>query len=709
VVWEDGGCEAPSYPINGMTMPTTRRLLGRVLLMAGTAAAISAVMVWVFLSPATRELYFSARFSWTEDLAEKESLFRELSALDLPRERMVPFVEDLMPRVIAARGYRENGERIREMTKRGWGRGLAPVLAALAVRQGKDQDAILVELARIGPEAGVAVPSLCRLLKECTGYPRAGANDLLACGRVAEALAEMGPGAAGACEDLLAAMRRIVAEIESQGPRFKGANEDPRDFHLGWACGQVLQALAAARPRASAALPLLRKMLAAPWGDDVAWRTGEALAALGEAGEEVLLELTRSPDPLMRERGVRSLQIVDPLHPEIIPTLLRAIEDDDLEVRRHGAAKFYHVSERLEDDADAARALSTAFLRERDPDVRQNLLEGIAYTQRVASELVPALLAALRRPCRPLEDGDWALRRKEALLPEEEARLANLRAALLQCTAAWACSYVPAKSDEVLDALRRTLADAGGYERARSNAAAALGRWGEQGAEDAAIVDALLDALGDADEGVRLEVAWSLQYFPAHRARILPRLQSFIAADDGGRDQNCAAYARMILDRDRAAAVRVYLRNLTAPTGEEEYQRRDSRWHSLWLLGKVGAEARVAADAVRPFLAGGMVPTHLHFADLDDRGAAGLAMQAMYTLWRLEGNLAGALALYTNNLACRDASLRQSAAEWLGCMGGAARPALPALARVQEDAEARVRHAAHAAAERIRSGAPAVD
>lgn len=688
----------------------SRKGFRRAVLMTIATGILIAGVTWLFRSPWGRELYLAQRLAYARSSEERAKHFDALTRMDLPRERMAYYAEAVVPDRMDASSPQSWDATFRDFILAGWGRAIVP--AMVKELHSKDFDRFAFSaylLARIGPDATDAVKPLTELLSNRERFPSGGPAHfrLRALGDIAKTLAEINTPSPSASDELVAISNEVMDELEAQSlPRNKA--ESTRSFYLTWVLGEILKALAVLDTPAKQTVPLCRRILTSDHpelSDHSAHPAYTLLVLAGRTGVDLLIDLTHSDSPLQRVHGVRGLKAAISFDDRAVPALVKALSDPDRKVREFASQMFYYASDQIHGDKELSARLVESFRRESDLEIRCNLLEGIAYTQHLPPDFLPDIVNCLSVPVRPIVEGDWALRSKEGLTVAEQDRLRNLRLQNQRDNAAWAIRHADTLSLEAKNLIFSVIEDPNTADFSMDTAVFTLGILGEKQLESPRAVDSLIRLLNHEEEDVRIEAAWALKGFPSAQARIVPALLEFLQTRPADRDANCAAHSLWQLTGDIEGLISTLRRSLTHPTGAEPYQKRNCRWHALWLLSELGPRAASSAEHVKGIGANTPYPVYVPFALLEGSGDQRLGMRAAFTYWRLTGEPDWIFRLCKGNLKCRDSDMRESAAEWLGYMGGAAESMIPDLQQAARDHNLYARKAALDALVRIRNRA----
>jgi HEAT repeat protein len=218
---------------------------------------------------------------------------------------------------------------------------------------------------------------------------------------------------------------------------------------------------------------------------------------------------------------------------------------------------------------------------------------------------------------------------------------------------------------------------AAGQPQVRTGILEALGRLGPSAST---AVPLLLEALGDADAGVRCTASIALGWTGVRSQEVLQALQERLQdADSQVRFHAAEALAR--LDSSGAPMVEVLVEHL----GKADADRRLA---AVAALARLGSAARASTGSLRQLLS----------RDPDWRVRAAAAK----ALGRIEGP--GAVPDLIEALADDEQEVRNAAAEALGDIGPAAREALPKLRQCLQPLNGR--ESAYQAIRKIEAGTP---
>jgi N-acyl-D-amino-acid deacylase len=396
------------------------------------------------------------------------------------------------------------------------------------------------------------------------------------------------------------------------------------------------------------------------------------LTRLGRAGQGKLLEALQAGNAPQRAGAAEALGGMAPPPEAALRPLLTAIADADAGVRAKAAFALRGFGAR------AAPALVAA-LKDADLEVRGTAGFAVGYIGPEARAAVPQLIEFL-------SDKEQGLR-----------EVATVTLGRLG----------PAAVPALLDALQAKVPEV------RERAADALGRIGAQRALGDTVpqaVAALTVALGDGVPPVRGTAALALgQIGPAAKSAI-PRLSALLDDKLGGVRRDAAIGLGGV-----GPAAREAVPKLAAALGDTS---ADVRVKAARALGEVGTADDSTTDALRRALQdpdgvvrvaaasalgqlGAPAIPHLAAALADTDPV--LCRRAAESLGRAAASAGKPAAVEALASAAkhRDAGVRWRAAQSLGAIGLAAKPALPALRRLLNDGDPEVRSKAVEAIQRI--------
>jgi HEAT repeat protein len=399
-------------------------------------------------------------------------------------------------------------------------------------------------------------------------------------------------------------------------------------------------------------------------------RIGNALARIGKPAVASLKTALGDKDEWARAVAAEALGKIGPDARDAVPELAAALGDPSLRVRHHAAVALGKIGP----EAKPVVPALTKALRDADDVAICAALALVQIDPAAIETAVPALIGALER-------GMDSRSAAEAL-----ARLG------------------PA-AKRAVPSLRRALEE--GAADARKFAAVALGCIGPDAAQ---ATDALVKRLKDDYVDARVAAARALvQIDPANRNLAVPVLVASLADEK--------AFVREVVPDQLARMGKPAVPALIEALKSENPR---VRCEVLRVLGKIGAEANESLPAVLRALkdepwsvraaaasalatmgpeAKRAVPELVKM--LDDRYTRAGATAA---LARLDpAALEGKMAIFIKALQGGDWWSRCDAANALGLMGPAARPALPALQETLFDLDESVRSAAAEALKRVRA------
>jgi HEAT repeat protein len=426
----------------------------------------------------------------------------------------------------------------------------------------------------------------------------------------------------------------------------------------------------------------------------------DELGLIGRAAKEAVPALARlaakDPDPFVAIRAGEALVHIEP-RPEFVALLDKRLTHDRATVRRAAAESLGNCGEQ----AAAAVPNLVATLKDKDTDVRWAAAVALGRVGPKAKAAVPDLVAALKDAglasmaadalggigpdasaavpelARLIESGDKSSRWPAAIAlvriggAGSEAATPVFMAALqtkderARWDALFYMQRLGPRARAAVPAILALLKDPDAFMRE-------LAVWtiGKIGPEAKAVVPDLLPLLGSDDEDLRLRAAVSLAEIGGAS---LPGLVKQL----GSKNAVARYWAAYALERMGPQA---------APSGPSLVERlsadmdSDVRGAAASALGAIGPEAKGGAAA-------------LAMALRDD--TTRVRILAAEALWRVENKPDRALPILAKELQrTKDPSARKEAAEALGRLKTAAKPALPPLRQALEDADTDVRIAA---------------
>jgi len=235
-----------------------------------------------------------------------------------------------------------------------------------------------------------------------------------------------------------------------------------------------------------------------------------------------ILGYLNDPSPEFRAAGARlvnqDFNAGLPIAPAVVARLRELIGDSSPDVRRRVAGAIAAVN-----DTGAAKSLIAQLRREKIEPVKAALMQALAPTKNIAA--VPELIQFLEDPAFQVsEAAAWALKElgpEIAKTPDLARQVANALQRTIDRTnntrgADRLREYVteamiPLKDTSLVQILFTLLVDrAGNTTNTRNSAIRALGAMNAPAKLQADIAVRLADTLGDAEKGVRLEVAKAL-------------------------------------------------------------------------------------------------------------------------------------------------------------------------------------------------------
>lgn len=536
-------------------------------------------------------------------------------------------------------------------------------------------------LGALGGAAAPAVPTLIRSAKD--GNPEVREHALDALGRIGPVVPAVIPPIREAMSDPDARVRSAAAKSlarvgQGELPRLIGALKGPDVA----ARKTAIEALGQMGTGALAAVPEMVASMADPH-EGVALQACHALANLGKPAVPALVQALKFADPRIRRGGAEALGVIgglSPPHVEILTTL--ADRDPDPDVRRF--AKLASAPFRPGDASLAALFAEALKDENEEADKRFRDLALIALGRLVETrrpEAMPVLIDVMARLVGP--DGEANLPGvlsiesaiTEKLGPES---LPGLISGLERKEIHRHLSrIIAAKLDSkgVTDLIPMLKADS---PARRAGVAAVFGSVGtETHGKSLArpAVPALTEALKDGDAGVRAEAATALQFIgsgDAEATRLLIRQM-------GDADRSAAERAGSALAdgfrADPGVAVPGLIARLAVPVAADRYVPN--------ALAAVGAPA--VPDMIRVLREGKTAAR---------RGAA-RAIGSFASKGTVEDRVALDLSLaLATALADDDKAVRENSAYALRCLRAKARPAIPTLLVMVNDAKTTTRLAA---------------
>jgi HEAT repeat protein len=210
-------------------------------------------------------------------------------------------------------------------------------------------------LARIGPEAKAAIPSLVKLL-----------DDAQAAQVAASALSQLGPDAL-----------QPVLETWTKQESYNRPG--------------VIKAFSQFGPKAKPAAPKLIEALASQ-DAQVRVLAANALRQIGTEAVPSLEKALSRPDSRLRQTAAAVLSEIGPAAENAIPALTRALRDPDVQVRVQAAQSRWEV----EHDADKVIAQLLEGLEENDVTLRRSSARLLVEIGRLPERIVPALRTAMK-------------------------------------------------------------------------------------------------------------------------------------------------------------------------------------------------------------------------------------------------------------------------------------------------------------------------
>lgn len=415
---------------------------------------------------------------------------------------------------------------------------------------------------------------------------------------------------------------------------------------------------------------------------NVRYRAALILSRLGPTAKFAIPELRealKDKSPLVRVKVAEAIwQVERPLPSVILPTLTAALTEKDAETRSAAADVLGLMGSKA---APATAALIKA-LADKDEGVQTAVIEALGEIGPPARKAAPALLALLR-------DGELLLTEPSivvalsklgpGIVPDLSTALDDKSARKRQ-GAAFALGLMGPAAVEAAPALTERLDDKNTLVRVE--AARALGKIGKEANKAAPKLAVLLDA---KEVRLRLAGAEALWWIEGRATTI-----GILAAPLSGKDLEAALDACTALGRIGAPAQEAL------PALLKTLERHDEAAlvrQATETLGLLGPAAKTGAPLVKKLF---------QDKDASQRAAAGLAF------WRITGSAEDTLALLKKGLKEKNSGDRMLAAQCLGEMAMAARPALTNLVDLWDEEEnASVRQAIRLAAHKIDAKAAA--
>jgi HEAT repeat protein len=476
----------------------------------------------------------------------------------------------------------------------------------------------------------------------------------------AEALRNLGPAAKPALKPLVGALKDEYAHIDAAEALAR--------------LGEIsLPELAAAAQQEKTARPALFGMLLMGKPGLAEYKKAlanpnpriraDCLRALRDAADSVI---TFCPD--LSENRNQAIRI---LGPELPAILVKALKDDDEEVRR---SAMWALGRFARDGATTFPALRDA-MKDANPTVRRFALEAICASNVPDWKKAEVLAGALEdREVR----GDAILRLND-MYREASGAVPGLVKLL---------EDMDQKPDVlVIQLLGRIGPDAKpavavltkGLEHPepgiRSRMAEALANIGPQ-AKDA--VHSFEAALADEDDGVRVAAARALWFVQGDRSGAVPILAQALSIPPEGKGSNVAMSAAQALGEIGPAAKEA-VPDLVKALGRDDYARGEA----AQALGCIGPSAEAAIPALAAMMAD---------PNIDDSGRAATALGRIGPT---------AIPTLTDALQSRNEQVRWGACHAFARLGPAAKPAVPLVAEALYDEYSFVRQEAAAALARI--------
>ena len=427
-----------------------------------------------------------------------------------------------------------------------------PVLVARVAEQDDPRSA--KALCRIGPSA---IPSLLQ----------ATADHRLQPARAATIIGEMGPQAHSALTPELASSfpERRATAVRALG---QFATEDRIVL------AQILPAMEdpSSQVRVAAATAL-----------------GQLKTAAADAKPLLSRAAMEDPDPQVRAQSLTALMAVGVPLDQLLPPVLKGLQDDSPAVRRGSAEALGH----LQPFPAAAVGSLIAALDDPDATVRAGAAKALAAAGSDGKPAVPPLLQALTDPNNDVRR--MAIRALGGIGAEAHPAVPKLLAQIGVATAEFpqetieALGAIGPPAREALPALQEILDDDAAEIRAASLRAVAQI---EESPDK--LIPMLCHALDDADPSVRHVAAKQLGQLGADAAPAVPTLLRLLQREE---DTATAAEALRQVDTAPPEAVPLLIEMLQNP----ELDRR-SRYYALYLLRKAGPAAQSALPTLHRML-----------------------------------------------------------------------------------------------------------
>jgi HEAT repeat protein len=381
-----------------------------------------------------------------------------------------------------------------------------------------------------------------------------------------------------------------------------------------------------------------------------------------------LVEALKNRDPRIRREAAEAL---GEKKRAALPALSKALNDEDVEVRRVAASSL----ERIGQEAAPAVPALTKALRDVDGQVRQNATSALSIIGPPARTAVPQLVECMEKD--PLPSVRQGAAAALGRIGETGPAVRVLTEGVtdpdmdLRVAACDALGRIGSASVEAIPQLLTAIKEMHrGSESVRQNAAFALGRIG-QATQD--ILRALSDTLKDPHRDPRRFAARALGDLGPGAKNEVEALIDLL--DD----------QEMIIRADAAEALgkiggppTLVLPALVARLQDEDWRVRAKAAEAL---GRLATEAK------------GACPELEHAAERDISGV--VRVESAAALAKIRGQTGPSIPILGKVLVSdEDLNAREAAAEALGTLGAAALPALPALVQALKDGHYRVRCAA---------------
>jgi HEAT repeat protein len=535
-------------------------------------------------------------------------------------------------------------------------------------------------LAKLGPRAAPAVADLVALLKGLQGGYGS---------ELQEALVQAGPAAVGPVAALLtepAATPQLIqgasSVLERMGPAAApkvGPLLGHDNFQVRAAACRVLgHGGRAAKPFVTALADRLQD--SQPMVRQAALEAFRMLGPQGRGATEAVLNLAQDPQPFTRLQALMTLEQMGAEPDKARPVVLAALKDSIPMVRAQALATLAVVDPHCPDVVPRARELL------QDPATKAQALPVIGRMGTAAGPLAPVLVEMLRREHNVVQRrqlatvlGQVGPAAREAV-PELAAMMRehDVFARQVALTALLAIGGGDAKAvPPLVEALR---AETQPFQRSRL-----MELLGQYGPAAAPAADLLLEELKRPSWMHQAQAAAALARIAPERARKegVPLMEKWLTKDPY---RMLAAGALCRMDPTHKAAMAAVRQALADTDAQRSYQRQQA-------ADAVGAIGPAAKDAAADLRAALKAPQ------------PGVRFSAAVALWQVTGKADEAVAVLTEGLGGGERVWRYQAVQKLGVMGPAARSAVPALLRLEDDPDRALRMMATTALRKIDSAA----